>query len=278
MTTKPSTLFFEHIPKTAGSTFNGIIRRQYAGMQQFRAASLEPDRWHCLEQFKQLPPQVRNAYRLVMGHGVLAMDPFVEGHKRYITFLREPVQQFTSGYYYIRRATWNHNHERVKQLSGLSEYLDVRIATGLDNQQTRFLCGDPEVIGRSDRSLTPLPVTEEVFLKALNNLGRMDHVGLTEHFDLSVLLMARGLGWKKHAYYQVLNRTKNRPDAVFDDGAEVRFRDAFKWDLKLYDAAQLRFQQDVAQHADHLERALHRYQQRNGIAQYLFRLGVMGRE
>ncbi|MBX2977778.1 MAG: sulfotransferase family 2 domain-containing protein [Flavobacteriales bacterium] len=270
---QPFTLVYEHVPKTAGSTMHGIIGRQYRGATQFKVASTERERRASIQGFEAMSQQERDSLDLLSGHCALTVEHLVNRPKRYITFMRDPYQQFKSGFYYIRRAHWNQHHQDLIKMKDLREYLDYRVERGVDNMQTRYLSGvldavaPPEPGGRVERS-----VDEALFNKASAWLARMDHVGLTESFDASILLMQQGLGWKRHCHYQVQNRTKDRPDPALEEGLEERFRSVYRWDLQLYAQAKARFERDLAQAGPAFAGKLARFQLVNRLAQRIYPL------
>lgn len=270
---QPYTLVFEHIPKTAGSTMHGIIGRQYKQARVFKLAPTDGERRASLLALEGMPQADRDRLDLLSGHGILHLEHLIQRPKRYITFMRDPYQQFKSGFYFIRRAPWNRHHLALSKMTDLRDYLDYRMEQGLDNMQTRYLSGvrdaiePPELGGRVGKD-----VDEALFNKAALWLGRMDHIGLTEEFDASILLMRNGLGWRRHCHYQVQNRTKDRPDPALELDLEERFRKAYRWDLMLYAKAKARSTMDVDHAGPSFQLALARFQAINALAQRIYPL------
>jgi hypothetical protein len=248
-----------------------LLARQYRKPGTFRTAS--EDITGSLARLKTMKPDARAELQLVMGHCVLpAIGEFGPGI-RSITFLRDPFEQFLSSYHYIRRAPWNRNHELVKKMGGLEEFLHHRVKMGLDNPQVRHLSGvlDAMWVPDTDAQVAS-PVNEELFHKAKDWLYRMDHVGLTEEFDASVFMMKRGLSWPKHVYYQVHNRTVSR-DRSAPDGSLMRaFREVYSWDLRLYALAQERFDRDFRSMGPGFPSEIANFQRMNRALQYANRV------
>ncbi len=267
-----ATVIFEHLPKTAGSTMYDILLRQYRGVAQFRGASLERDRWRVHDTFCELTEGTRNSFGLIYGHGVLAFDPLVRSPKKYITFLRDPYQQLVSGFFYIKRASWNQHHQAVARLATVGDYLEYTVDKGFDNMQTRYMSGDPQVIGPREERTGYAVVDAPIYDRAITNLERFSVVGLTEEFDASILLMADALGWRRHLNYRVLNRTQGRPDPVPDARLAERFAQVYKWDIALYRAAEERFTDAVSNAGPGFSVRLRNFRRVNSAYQFLGRL------
>jgi hypothetical protein len=270
---KHCTVFFVHVPKNAGSTMQDILGRQYRGERSFTTAAHEYKVRGSLDQLRGMDAVEREGLDIVKGHCVLAVEGLIKGPKKFITFLRDPFQQFKSHYYYVRRAHWNPRHEEVRRMNGLAEFLDHQVEHEQDNMQTRHLSGEldamiSEVIGGK----ATVRADEGLFNKAMGWLQRMDHVGLTEHFDETLIMMRNGLGWRRHCYYEVRNKTLDRPDPELDDELIERFNEVYKWDLLLFKAAKERFERDVREEGGHLQRQVANFRRANDLAQYAYRL------
>jgi hypothetical protein len=122
----------------------------------------------------------------------------------------------------------------------LSEY----VLSGVARHETRngqawFLSG-----GLSTDGFT----SSEIIARARENI--QNHflvVGLTEHFDESLILMKRRLGWRKLPFYYRRHVASNRPPSseVSLETKEL-IKDHNRLDLQLYKEAQAAFERDVA--------------------------------
>ncbi|MCB0794037.1 MAG: sulfotransferase family 2 domain-containing protein [Flavobacteriales bacterium] len=236
---------FVHVPKTAGSTLLDLLSRQYGppNVHRTRAMDLEAS----LEDFRGISQAERDKVRLLMGHGVLRLQDLFPPGTRMFTFLRDPFEQFISSFHYIRRATWNRYHEQVKDMRSELQFLEHRVITGNDNPQTRHLAGlgtDP--LPDPDGELRVQVVDEAVSGRASTQLDAMVFVGLTEHFDESLLLLSDVLGWKGPLRYQVHNRTRSRPKVPADHQLRSAFEEVYAADLELYERARSRLQKQLA--------------------------------
>lgn len=133
-------LVFEHIPKTAGTTF----RRSY-----LTAALPSAERWilgggetnaRDRDRFLSLPAAKRDRIRVVAGHGAESMRPQLPG-ARFITVVRDPVQRAISSYLHARFHEGSGDlwpDVREKGLS-LAEFARKYVQ---ENEQSRIVLGD----------------------------------------------------------------------------------------------------------------------------------------
>jgi hypothetical protein len=222
--------FFIHIPKTAGSTLEGIIAAQYppGSVLNLRQNAVSHD--ERTARLRALPLGIR----IVCGHlhyGFLAAVP---RPARAFTMLRDPVERVISLYYYIAREPRHATHEAFKR----GEITMEKLARRQGRAQACFLAG-----------ITPRDAMPdaELVARAKENLERnMTAVGITERFDESLLLYNRALGWKVGGYIRE-NVTRNRPtqDRLAEaDLAVIRAHSSV--DQAIYEFARTLFEQRVA--------------------------------
>lgn len=233
-----ATLLFLHIPKTAGKTLVGILRREYGAKRVFEAYSSPPT--IRLDEYCGLPPDEKARYRAVTGHFSMGFDRCVPGPFAYVTFLRDPVARVLSTYAYIRRRA---SHVSHALLAGpdmtIERVMTERRMPMLDNGQTRALSGMEPPYGECD---------EAMLEAAIANLeDRMAVVGLTERFDESLLMMRRKLGWRVGLYSrQNVAPRKNSPVDLSASTLDS-IRRYNQLDLRLYAHAQRIFERSVAE-------------------------------
>ncbi len=195
------TVLFLHIPRTAGSTLHGIMKKQYADDEMFTGQLLFGDE---IANFTALPEERKKKLRIVKGHfahGVHELIPGGEG--AYMTFLRDPIDRVVSLYHFIRRRPDNSLHEAATTMT-LKDFVASGVApTHTDNGMTRFLGG-----AAMDDFGT---ITDEVLDRAISNLEACEVIGLTERFDESLLLCRKAFGWNEPVFYERQNVTQNRP-------------------------------------------------------------------
>lgn len=194
-------LLFEHIPKTAGSTFCHVLQRQYdSGFGIQGMGVLES-----LQAFEQLPPQKQKAFDFVRGHGAMLLAPYLK--KLFaITFLRHPVAHFLSQYHFILNNSAHRSHRAILKLNGVEDYFGYAKENGEDNLQTRVMAQDTSWITRN-----PTRQSDQNMLRiAMQNIQRFDRVFLTEHFDEALLMLQKHLHWKSSPFYVRINQNKNK--------------------------------------------------------------------
>lgn len=210
--TTSETLFFVHVPKTAGQTFISILENQYPSA----VTRVEPDRetdpkWQNIGEDAQRAQ--RSGAAVIVGHFRFGVHRWIEGPYRYVTFLRDPVDRVISHYHFALERPGIPGDDRLRALTEgeLEEAVTHPDVRQLQNFQTRLLAGfddegRPFPAGRSE---------EETLARAKENLDRCAVVGLTERFDESIALMKLVFGWKTPVYARE-NPTTRRPtvDAV----------------------------------------------------------------
>jgi Sulfotransferase family len=201
-------LVFDHIPKTAGTTF----RRSY-----LPAALPSEERWILgggetnasdRERFLALSLKRRDRVRIVAGHNAEMLRPYLPG-ARFITVVRDPVERAISSYLHAR---FHEGGEKLwpdvrDQNMSLSQFADRHI---LPNGQSRIL------LGEDYERLDDAGITQRLDARYLL-------VGYTEAFDEFVFMlhMIEGLPLCQYGNRLVrAERQSYQPSA--DDLARVR--------------------------------------------------------
>ncbi len=92
------TLLFQHMPKTAGTSISKALLHHYDAEQIFhiRAAdSIGPiysDNHGPRKSFEALSNEQRKQFRLVLGHFTFGLHQCIDNECRYITVLRQPIE------------------------------------------------------------------------------------------------------------------------------------------------------------------------------------------
>lgn len=232
-------IIFLHLPKTAGTTINFILGRQYSAEI---IHTIEGDTLQALKEFEELKPETRKKIRIVNGHGEFGLHNFLYGPSKYITFLRDPIDRVVSDYYFILRAPETPYHRYVTEhklsLKEAVECKDPLIM--LPNSQTILLAG---VWRRGINQCS-----DEVLTLAKQNLQKHFVVGLTEKFDESLCLLKGCFHWNNDVYYRKRNVTSNRPsrEALPKETLEAIVQHN-QCDLALYEFAQVLFAEQIRQ-------------------------------
>lgn len=191
----PCNIFF-HLPKTGGQTFHNLISREYQheSVLTTHCGLLTPAVWDHFTQGIKHRLQL-SRFRAVTGHMKFGMHEMLPGPSRYITFLRDPVKRFASYYYMLRKfglVPMDHQMDPDRPDWNLSSH--ASLPRELDNGQTRALAN-------ADWNLPFGQCTEDHLKTARDHLDRyFAFVGLTEQFDLSLMVLKRLCGWRWHFY------------------------------------------------------------------------------
>jgi len=193
-------LVHAHIPKTAGTSFNELLSRQF---QERHYQYLHPDPSHIitLEEFEELLTKRPNL-RSISSHCVRTFPPRIGGRPAlYVTFLREPLAAFLSLLRYTRKEYQNLPDEVKKWWPDNTPSLSLRelaylyLAPGgsyvQSCQQTRFFC-PPDY--------TKLLITPDYnqfginsYSVARSNLRQFFFVGIVEQMEKSLHYLKRRL-------------------------------------------------------------------------------------
>ncbi len=206
-------LFFMHIPKTAGTSLNTIIKLQYKQGDIYPWSNIKF--WDRIEDFKRTPKYDDDKMNKVIlkGHYPFGLHDYINRDFRYTTFLREPISRSISHLMqFVRMPNSSISQEIEKH--GLNYVLEKYSELAFENLQSRWIAG----LGR-DLSIG----NEELYERAKFNLDKHFPVfGITEKFDESILLMQKEFNWRFPPFYSVLNKTKNTEIKNIEISSEIR--------------------------------------------------------
>jgi hypothetical protein len=223
-------LIFLHIPKTAGTTLNRMIERQYS---PFAIFTIDPHRIRATaERLKRLPEERRRRLRVVRGHLPYGIHEFLPQGATYITLLREPVARVLSAYYFVLRRPLNPLHRKLKRERLRIEDC-LRLFPDRQNLQCRFIAGVEDTAINDERLLD---IAKENLSKSFSV------VGLSERFEESLMLMATTFAWEI-PFYENCRVAKTRPQ--IDPGTVEMIRDYNRFDLELYEFGKGLFQEKL---------------------------------
>jgi hypothetical protein len=223
-------LIFLHIPKTAGTTLNRMIERQYS---PFAIFTIDPHRIRATaERLKRLPEERRRRLRVVRGHLPYGIHEFLPQGATYITLLREPVARVLSAYYFVLRRPLNPLHRKLKRERLRIEDC-LRLFPDRQNLQCRFIAGIEDTAINDERLLD---IAKENLSKSFSV------VGLSERFEESLMLMAKTFAWEI-PFYENCRVAKTRPQ--IDPGTVEMIRDYNRFDLELYEFGKGLFQEKL---------------------------------
>jgi hypothetical protein len=238
-------LVFEHVPKTAGTTF----RRSY-----LRAALPRHERWILSggtaneaerRRFLSMSETRRRRYRVVAGHYAETLRPHLP-LARFVTIVREPVARTISEYLHVLHhpsATTAWESVRREGLS-LGDYVEQH---GRQDLQSRML------LGVADDTLD-----DEAIARHLD--GRYALVGLTEAFDEFVFLLHLAEGLPLCLYNKRLVRPEREAFVPPADDLD-RVARATRVDARLYAVVRARFEARLAALAPEARARLQRWRE-----------------
>lgn len=221
--------FFIHISKTAGTTMQSIMDRQYHVRRIMRVHRVPAD--ELPGRLKHMSPQIA---LVAGGHLHFAYSSYFPRPFRAFTILREPVKRAISLYDYVAREKRHRMHEAF--LAGKISMEFIARAQG--SGQARLIAG----YGTEDA------VDDDVLLaRAKDTLEHKITVfGLTECFDETLLLFTRVLGWTTCGYARK-NVTRRRPNQQPADPAKIALiREHSAVDIALYEFARDLFEKRIA--------------------------------
>jgi hypothetical protein len=207
-------LYFLHIPKTAGTTFYDILSRHF------------PPDMVCppilLEDFVDFTEEQIARFRLIGGHFRYDVEQLFGKKPIYVTMLREPLQQTISLYLHLYRSPDHPLHPIVRKQTFFDFVTSDATHVLVPNYQLRNLVLDTDyrpiaALGsKQERRIaylktfhTAQPLNgaspEQQLEVAKARLAAMPFVGIVEHFDCSVQLLAYTFGWSPIKNYVPLN-------------------------------------------------------------------------
>ena len=171
-------LAFYHLPRTGGLALTrDILRPNFLPWQRchvnydYRMTVLngthDPRGW---------PEWRRRLVRLLAGHMPFGFAGVFPGVTEYATMVRDPVTRAVSDYYFCRKDPSNPFHPLVMK-QPLAEFVE-RNAVYAQNCYARWLSN--QAFGETYRS------KNEMLEAAMENLGRISLIGVTEEYDESV--------------------------------------------------------------------------------------------
>lgn len=220
-----SSPIFMHIPKTAGSTLRTLITSNYESCQ---VLSLYGSDHKVLTNATAHVGKLSD-YKLIQGHVPYGIHRFLGLRTaRYFTFMRDPVERFTSDVAMGIRDE-PHGFHQILAAPGLT--YEQRLDKALElvyyrNNITQYFSGSF--------------FTEEISMNLLNaaidNLWSSEFIGFTDDFEASMLIMAKKLGW-----HRIIPQKSNvRPDGAPSLSTELhaRVKKELAYDYALYTVAQ----------------------------------------
>jgi len=223
---------FMHIPKTAGTTMNDVLLREYGRGRSFVISDDIPSN---IARFHALPEKKRNTIRVFLGHARIVTGLPDADDARTITFLRDPVKRVKS---FCQHVSEGKSPYLVEQFPPSTFDLGEFLASGnteLSNLQTKFLIENGT--GMDSGAITEMSESQARGM-ALDNLTRkVSCFGLQEYFEESLILFSQELGWRRMPFFGFSNRSNTRKPLEFKRRHVERIVELNTVDIELYKAA-----------------------------------------
>lgn len=235
-------IIFTHIPRTGGTTLQGIAEKQYRKQETLKIYGEDianphgyfADAYIWYSGLKWISGH--NAYGLhenIPAGGLTSIDGC-----QYLTLLRDPIERAISVYEYIKRAKGHHLHQAAQGLP-LKQFMQSGITTELDNGMTRQISGTCGELPQKPWPDVPVPVgamtRTHLDLARIALRDSYAVVGITEHMDSTVELCRKRFGWQVDGY-ESRNVSRNRRERWrFSEETMLALEEHNRLDLELYD-------------------------------------------
>ena len=232
--TQADTAFFLHLPKTGGSTIRTLINANYDSRELLSLYGSQPE---IFNQCMATTSLQRQQFKLIQGHMPYGVHDYLGlSGQRYFFFLREPVARTLSDIEHSKRHP-SHGFHHILSAPELDLAGRIEKAKSLcyyRNNMTHFLSG----------TFFTRDVTLTDFHLALSRVRDSEFVGITEQSELSLLLMAKRLGWKEVIPLKCNVSPSETSNLVEENAASCHAM--LDYDIQLYHAAKERFEQEVS--------------------------------
>ena len=182
--TEFNSVYFLHIPKTAGTSFISLLSTlfTYRAYQQ----GLQIRSIYSATRF--IEPKLLERSRLLFGHIPLSISSFLPKPTLAITFLRNPIDLCLSYFYY------NQKRGLISKDISLSEFIRSPQAATISNIQTRWMAEHAILEPTSNTVTGPHRLTSEHLDIATENLQSFDFIGNASDFPASIASLSESLG------------------------------------------------------------------------------------
>lgn len=247
---------FLHVPKTGGTTLHSVLTFQYLGklsiwLKPWKQSGTVYERRRAAE-LDEMSVAEKNNLQMVRGHVYYGVHNKLPKSCSYITFVKNPVKHVRSQYKYFGKISRQNGEESVWTENTFVEILRNDDGPWLDNMQVRWLSG---------AGLSVDNVTRAHYETAVQNIEKhFAAVGVTEKFDISLILFSEKLGWTRPLFYRRANVQTYEKAEENDQSVLPReeIKDVNRWDMKLYqyalDALAREQPDDIHERVDRLRR------------------------
>jgi hypothetical protein len=232
---------FLHIPKTAGTTFERILSREYSssGKQFSFTGNIKSD----VIRYQNLSDAERRNIVLFLGHAPIWSGIPAADSAQIVTFLRDPVKRVQSFCQHVSVGKSPHLRDLYPpDAFDLNRFLDSGDEE-LSNFQTKMLVfrANPEKYF----SLDGLDLQDVKRLAMDTLLRRINCFGLQDFFDESLILFSSSLKWRALPFYRSANVKSNANLLKFSPEHIEKIKELNSIDIALYQEARDHFMQTL---------------------------------
>lgn len=177
-------LLFMHIPKTAGTSLRKIIEHQVPKEKRHFIYNVK-------DKFDFINFKNKNNLQFIFGHFNYAdrIDTYLNRDYKFVTFMRDPVEQVISHYYHFYNSPDSTNPNRAniikpEHLVSLDKFINAPIA---NNLQIKYISG----ILNNKLKIYPKKTLE---LAKYHIDHYFDFIGITEYYDDSIKYLCNRYG------------------------------------------------------------------------------------
>lgn len=219
---------FLHLPKTSGTSLNMYFE------SQFERTDICPARSG--DEFEAIGAARLSEWRYWRAESTASVLRLLPPGTPVVTMLRDPLDRIYSHWRYIQRLPEHRLHEQFqREHSGFDYFLESVV----DNPLARLLAAPADAPACSVWELNGCEVdANDLFDRALGRLESFAFVGLIEHHNESVELIADLFGWSPPHHLPITNaapRSASTPTIGADDRRRFEVRNEV--DIELYKAA-----------------------------------------
>lgn len=251
-------LIYIHIPKTGGSTLQGIINREYGIKNVFNVRSNRHTK-----EYLDLSLTDKKKVHVLKGHMVFGHHKNFPNPNEvsYFTMLRDPIKRIISNYYFILKQENHQLHKTlVEEKYSLKKYVESGIIANAENAQVRLLSDN---IDAPHGGCTPAMLEQ-----AKQNIdSHFSVAGINELFDESILLIQEFYDWKT-PYYTRKNVTGH--GVKQKDLDQETLNTIIKYnalDIELYQWAKARIEKQISERGETFQKKLSSFKKKNKVVQ-----------
>ena len=228
-------LLFMHIPKTAGTSLREIIKNQVPKEKRHYI-------YNAGDKFDFINFKNKNKLKYVFGHFNYAdrIDTYLNRDYKFITFMRDPVEQVISHYYHFFNSPEDKNPNKTniikpEHLVSLDKFINAPIA---NNLQIKYISG----IVNNKLNMYPKRTLE---LAKYHIDNYFDFVGITENYNDSIDYLCKRYGFNSEI--KMLNVGKRPKSKDISNKLIEKIKKRNQLDIKLYNYVLKKFRKKLKQ-------------------------------